>query len=91
MAPLSGVPSRSPSWTGRICARRGERLYTKRALTGFLRAELRLEVAAALFQGLQTQLPAMDLNGELINATDDFRALRFVLFQAALQVGRMRE
>jgi len=58
-------------------------------LTGFLRAELRLEVAAAFFQGLQTQLPAMDLNSELINATDDFRALRFVLFQAALQVGRM--
>ena len=64
---------------------------TRSVLTGFLRVELRLEIAAALFQGLQTQLPAMHLNGELINATDDFRALRFVLFQAALQVGGMRE
>ena len=62
---------------------------TMSVLTGFLRVELRLEVVAALFQSLQAQLPAMDLNGELINATDDFRALRFVLFQAALQVGRM--
>jgi len=64
---------------------------TMSVLTGFLRVELRLEVAGALFQGLQTQFPAMDLNGELINATDDFRALRFVLFQTALQVGRMHE
>jgi len=33
----------------------------------------------------------MHLNSELIDLTDDFGALRFVFFQAALQVGQARE
>jgi len=54
-------------------------------------SELAFEFAASLFKVLQTQLPAMHLNSELIDLTDDFGALRFVFFQAALQVGQARE
>jgi len=44
-------------------------------------AQLFFELPFAIVQRLQPQLPAVQLNRELINVAGDFGALRFVLFQ----------
>src|ERR1700730_3227089 len=49
-----------------------------------VRAELFFELGFALVQCLQTQLPAMQLNAELIDVTGDLGSLRFVFGQLAL-------
>src|SRR4030095_12082280 len=43
----------------------------------------------AFVQCLQAQLPAMELNAQLIDVTRYFGALRFVFFQLALQIGEL--
>ena len=45
-----------------------------------LRAQVFFQLRFAIVQGLQTQLPAMQLNGQLIDVTGDLGALRFVFF-----------
>src|ERR1022692_1754182 len=44
------------------------------------RLDLFIEIAFALVECLQTQLPAMQLNGELIDITSDLSSLGFVFF-----------
>jgi hypothetical protein len=46
-------------------------------------SEVFFELRFAFVQGLQSELPAMQLNRELIDVTCDFRALRFVFLQLA--------
>ncbi len=53
-----------------------------------LTTELGFQLCFAFVQRLQAQLPAMQLNGELIDVAGDFGALRFVLFQFPLHVFR---
>ena len=53
--------------------------------------EIVFELRFALVQHLQTQLPAMQLDRELIDVAGDLSALRFVLFQFAANLIRVRE
>jgi hypothetical protein len=50
------------------------------------RADLFFELLLALIQRSQTQLPAMQLNAELVNVTGHFRPLGFVFCEAALNM-----
>src|SRR5205823_5914388 len=52
-------------------------------------AQLFFQLGLAFVQRLQAQLPAMELNAELIDVTGYFGALRFVLFQLALQIRKL--
>src|ERR1700730_2150866 len=49
----------------------------------FVRPQLLFELSLAIVQGLQAQLPAMQLNAELIDVTGDLGPLRFVLGELA--------
>jgi hypothetical protein len=49
-------------------------------------AQFAFELGLAFVQGLQPQLPTMELNTELINIPSHLGALRFILFQLALQI-----
>lgn len=51
---------------------------------GARRRHFFFELFAALVQSLQTQLPAMQLNAQLINVARDFGPLRFVFLEPAL-------
>ena len=48
------------------------------------------ELLFAIVQRLQTQLPAMQLNRQLIDVTGHFGSLRFVLFQFPLNFVQLR-
>src|SRR5438477_7858864 len=52
-------------------------------------AQLFVQLGLAFVQRLQAQLPAMNLNAKLVDVTGHFGALRFVLFQLALQIGEL--
>ena len=56
------------------------------SILAFGLVELVREIFAALFQCLQAQLPAMQLNGELIDVTGHLGPLRFVLFKLPARV-----
>ena len=49
--------------------------------------ELFLQLGLAFVQCLQAQLPAMQLNAELVDIAGNLGPLRFVLLQFPLQVG----
>ena len=53
------------------------------------RAQFLLELFPAFVQSLQTQLPAMQLDTELIDGTGDFGSLRSVFLELPSQVGNL--
>src|SRR5205085_1993237 len=59
--------------------------------TSTLMAEIVFELRFAFVQCLQTQLPAVQLNRELIDVTGDFGALRFVFFQLSPKLVRVSD
>ena len=58
--------------------------YNSTTLSG---SQLGFEFLLALVQSLQSQLPAMELNAELIDVARDLRPLRFVFLQLMLEIG----
>ena len=61
--------------------------YNSTTLSG---SQLGFEFLLALVQSLQSQLPAMELNAELIDVARDLRPLRFVFLQLMLEIGNPR-